>query len=266
MIRSLILGAATLVFAAPAFAHAGFIVPITDSRDDAGKIRFHATFSDDFPQMEIGLTSDAWIIIMPDGERAEFGRLAERPDRTILEATVEKDGLYRFSSGERLGRKGEVALIDGAYFLLGRDGLGKETLPDAADVLSSQTATVSDLYMAFGEGPHEFLESEFGRLAVQPVKSPAKLRVGDRFEADVLFDGAPLCDYDVTLFSPGSSRDEGEPDTVLTTNESGRLSFAASAPGEHLLMVRHIAPSPDGAQTDVRSYTTTLTLLVEAEQ
>ncbi|WP_018146732.1 DUF4198 domain-containing protein [Henriciella marina] len=266
MIRSLILGAATLVFAAPAFAHAGFIVPITDSPDDAGKILFHATFSDDFPQMEIGLTSDAWIIIMPDGETAEFGRLAERPDRTILEATVEKGGLYRFSSGERLGRKGEVALIDGAYFLLGRDGLDKETLPDRADVLSSQTATVSDLYIALGEGPHASLESEIGRLAIRPGANPADLRVEERFEADLLFDGAPLAGYDVTLFSPGSSRDEGEPDTALKTDEGGRLAFTASAPGEYLLMVRHIALSPEGAETDVRSYTTTLTLLVEAAE
>lgn len=264
MIRSLLLGAATLFVAAPAFAHAGFIVPINDSPDDAGKILFHATFSDDFPQMEIGLTSDAWIIVTPDGEKAAFGRLAELSNRTILEATLEKSGLYRFSSGERLGRKGEVARIDGAYFLLGRDGLDKDTLPDGADVLTSQTATVSDLYMAFGEGPYASLESEVGRLAVRPVKGPSELAVGARFEADVVFDGTPLADYDVTLFSPGSSREEGEPDTALTTDESGRLEFTASAPGEHLIMVRHIAPSPDGAQTDVRSYTSTLTLLIEA--
>ncbi|RIJ26021.1 DUF4198 domain-containing protein [Henriciella barbarensis] len=266
MIRSLLIGAATLFVAAPALAHAGFIVPITESPDEEGRIFFHATFSDDFPQMEIGLTSDAWTIVTPAGEVGEFGRLAERPDRTILEATLEESGLYRFSSGERLGRTGEVARIAGTYFLLGGDGLDKETLPEEADVLTSQTATVSDLYLAFGKGPHASLESEIGRLAIRPGANPADIRVGERFGADVLFDGAPLAGYDVTLFSPGSSREEGEPDTALKTDESGRLAFTASAPGEHLLMVRHIAPSPDRAETDVRSYTTTLTLLVEAAE
>ena len=145
MIRSLLSGAAALLAVAPAFAHAGFLVPVTEGTDADGKVLLHATFSDAFPQMEIGLTSEAWVIVTPEGERKDFDRMAERPDRTLLQATLEEEGVYRLSSGERLGRKGEVARIEGEYFLLGRDGLTKESLPDGAEVLTSQTATVSDM-------------------------------------------------------------------------------------------------------------------------
>lgn len=263
MIRSLLLGAAALFVAAPAFAHAGFLVPINEAPDANGEVLLNATFSDAFPAMEIGLKSEAWVIVTPDGDRKDFDRMAERPDRTILQATLDENGLYRLSSGERLGRKGEVARIGDGYFLLGGDGLTKETLPDGAEILTSQTATVSDIYLGRGDGPSASLESEIGRLAIRPVADPAGLRAGERFEADILFNAAPLAEYDITFFSPSSSREEGEAGTSLTTDESGRVAFTPDEPGKYLLMVRHIAPAPEGAETDVRSYTTTLTLLVE---
>ena len=262
MIRSLLSGAAALLAAAPAFAHAGFLVPVTEGPDADGKVLLHATFSDAFPQMEIGLTSEAWVIVTPEGERKDFDRMAERPDRTLLQATLEEEGVYRLSSGERLGRKGEVARIDGEYFLLGRDGLTKESLPDGAEVLTSQTATVSDIYLARGDGPAAPVENEIGRLVIHPADNPAGLRVGESFAADILFDSEPLAGYDITLFTPASGREEGEADTSLTSDKSGEVAFTPDQPGDYLLMVRHIAPAPEGAGTDVRSYTTTLTLQV----
>ena len=266
MIRSLLLGAAALFVAAPAFAHAGFLVPINEAPDANGEVLLNATFSDAFPVTEIGLKSEAWVIVTPDGDRQSFDRMAERPDRTILQATLAESGLYRLSSGERLGRKGEVARIDDGYFLLGRDGLTKETLPDGAEILTSQTATVSDIYLARDDGPSASLGSEIGALAIRPVADPAGLRAGERFTADVRFNAAPLAEYDITVFSPSSSREEGEAGTSLTTDESGRVAFTPDEPGEYLLMVRHIAPSPERAETDVRSYTTTLTLFVEVAE
>lgn len=262
MIRSLLSGAAALLAVAPAFAHAGFLVPVADGPDADGKVLLHATFSDAFPQMEIGLTSEAWVIVTPEGGRKDFDRVAERPDRTLLQATLEEEGVYRLSSGERLGRKGEVARIDGDYVLLGRDGLTKESLPDGAEVLTSQTATVSDIYLARGDGPAASLESGIGRLAIRPADNPTDLRVGQAFAADILFESEPLAGYGITLFTPASSRKEGKADTRLISDESGQVAFTPDQPGEYLLMVRHIAPAPEGAGTDVRSYTTTLTLLV----
>ena len=85
MIRSLLSGAAALLAVAPAFAHAGFLVPVTDGPDADGKVLLHATFSDAFPQMEIGLTSEAWVIVTPEGERKDFDRMAERPAASLEE-------------------------------------------------------------------------------------------------------------------------------------------------------------------------------------
>jgi uncharacterized GH25 family protein len=265
MLRSLLLATATLLTAAPAFAHAGFLVPIAEP-DEAGEVLLYATFSDTFPATEIGLASETWVIVTPAGDEADFERAVERAQHTILQATLSKPGIYRLSSGERLGRKGEVARIGDDYVLLGRDGMSRETLPAGAEILTSQTATVSDIYLSREEGAGAALDSSIGRLEIAPAVDPTDLQPGGRFSADILFDDMPLGQTDITLFSPGESREEGEPETTLVTNEDGRVSFVPPGLGEYLLMVRRIAPAPEGAETDVRSYTTTLTLLVgEAE-
>ena len=46
------------------------------------------------------------------------------------------------------------------------------------------------------------------------------------------------------------------------TDANGRLNLSFSEPGVYLLMTRHRATAPEGSDTDVRSYTTSLTFEV----
>ncbi len=263
--RGPVTGALALLFfsAAPAFAHSGFLVPILDESDTSGEVLLNATFSDAFPEMDIALRSDVWTIITPSGEHVEFERVVSTSTRTVLSACLSESGTYRLSSGERLGRMGEVALIDGQFVRLGSDGLSKDKLPEGASILTSQTATVSDIYISRGPATAGALESRIGTLAIMPSGDPAEFSIGDTFSATIAFGEAGLAGVPVTVFVPGGSREEGHPETTLLTDAQGRVSFTCQVEGAHLLMVRHIAFAPEGAGTDVRSHTTTLTLMCD---
>ncbi|WP_300392243.1 DUF4198 domain-containing protein [Henriciella sp.] len=249
--------------ALPAAAHAGFLMPVSDDTDTSGEIILMASFSDRFPVEEIALKTDSWTIITPDGEELAFDRIAETRTRSILQATLQAEGTYRVSTGERLGRSGKVAKVGNAYIRLDADGLAGAGLADDTEVLTSQTATVSDLYLTRGAPSDEVLDTRIGRLALVPGANPSTLAAGDRLAVTVLFDGTPLAEAPASLFTPSNSGQEDAADTSLMTDTSGALTLDLTEPGPHLLMIRHIAPSPEGAATDVRSYTTVLTLMVE---
>lgn len=261
-IRQFVAGAAVALIsaAAPAFAHAGFLVPLLDESDTSGKVLLNATFSDTFPEAEIALRSDVWTIITPTGEPKAFDKTVSDASRTVLRAYLLEEGTYRLSSGERLGRTGEVARIDGAFIRLGSDGVAKADLPKGAEIMTSQTATVSDIYLSRGTPGAGMPDSRIGRLAIVPVSDPSVFAPGDRLTFTIEFDDEPLSDMPVTAFVPGGSREEGAPDTTLLSDANGQVSLSCETKGAHLLMVRHLSLAPEGAETDVRSYTTTLTL------
>ena len=264
-LRSLVAGAVAvcLPVAAPALAHAGFLVPVLDASDTTGEVILYASFSDDFPETDIALRSQDWTLIPPSGAPQAFDKIASSRTRTALQAFLEDEGTYRLSSGERLGRKGQAARIEGELFRLGGDGLDADNLPDGAQILTAQTATVSDLYITRGEPTPSTWSSRIGRLAIMPLSNPTGLAPGDGMDLAIRFDAQPMADMPVTVFVPAGSREEGVAETTYRTDDNGEIRLACDTAGAHLAMVRHLAMAPQGAQTDVRSYTTTLTVICE---
>ena len=249
--------------AMPAAAHAGFLWPVIDRAEEDGTVRMMASFSDAFPQAEIALKSDQWTVVEPDGTTRAFETVASSTSRTFVETSLPATGTYRLSTGERLGRTGQVALIDDTYHLLGRDGLNADSLPDGTPVLTSQTATVSDFYISRGEISETVLDTRIGRLHIAPIQNPTNLVVGEPFEVQILFEDQAITDQRVIWFAPGGSREEEDPETQLQTDEDGKVTVTPQTAGAHLLMVRRIAQAPEGADTDVRSYTTVLSFEVK---
>jgi hypothetical protein len=261
-LRSLIPGAAAILLsAAPAAAHAGFLVPVLDASDTSGEVILNASFSDDFPDPDIALHAQDWTIVGPSGERFAFDDIGANGTLTALRVNLESEGTYRLSSGERLGRTGKVARIDGELMRLGGDGMARADLPDGTDILTSQTATVSDIYITRQSATPEVLRSRIGRLAIVPLSDPTAFAPGGAVRFAVRFDGEAMAGQSVSAFVPGGSREEGVPSTTLLTDAMGVSSLACKSEGAHLLMVRHLAAAPEGALTDVRSYSTTLTLI-----
>lgn len=242
--------------ACSAAAHVGFIIPDRFVYPDCGRIGAIASFSDRFPSPEIALVSDSFSLIAPDGGALSFDKVASDHALTRLEGALSSPGAYRLTSGERLGRKGRVAWLDGRYVRL--DDTDKSTgVPEGAEILSSQTETVSEVYISCG-GKTEFPDSRpSGRLTITPDQ--LQVRAGAPARFTIRFDGAPLATpeaYLLSAYGAYSSEEDGRP---VVAGADGVVEFHDLAPGIHALLVRHIAPAPEGADTDVRSYSTALT-------
>jgi Domain of unknown function (DUF4198) len=179
----------------------------------------------------------------------------------MLEHTINQSGTTRITTGERLGRKGEYVLLDGQYHLVNSNDAAPIDIPDGTPILSSQTATVSDAYVTAGLPDWGAIRTHVGRLAMEPALHPNAVSVGVPFVGRVSFDGQPVSGGSVILTSE-AQRLHQEGGVAVPIDGSGVFTVNWDHPGVHVLMVRLQAPAPDGAGTDIRSYTTSLTLSV----
>ena len=109
----------------------------TTATDDL--VTTQSSFTESFSNPAIGVKSEAWTVIAPDGARSTFKTKVELTQLTALEADTRTNGTYRLSTGERLGRIGQQVLVDGAWQPVAP---GREILP-GAQTRQSQTATVA---------------------------------------------------------------------------------------------------------------------------
>ena len=137
-------------------------------------------------------------------------------------------------------------------------------IPEGTPILTSQTATVSDAYVTAGLPDWGAIRTRVGRLAMEPALHPNAVSVGVPFIGRVSFDGQPVSGGSVILTSE-ARRLHREGGIVVPIDGSGVFTVNWDHPGVHVLMVRLQAPAPDGAGTDIRSYTTSLTLNVALE-
>ena len=249
------LAAIAMTAALPAAAHTGFILPDSFDYKSCSGLGAIATFSDYFPAPEIVLTVPEFHLTGPDGPRA-FDRVSADHAMSRLEASLEVPGTYRISTGERLGRKGKVALVDGAYVRLE----GSESPPAGARVLTSQTATVSDAYFSCGGVTSAIDTSPPGQLGVTPLTEEDAPEGTRAFR--VTFDGAGFAPDEAYLIPAYASFAGAHDGQRVTVPKDGILRFERLVPGVYVLLVRHIAPAPHGAETDVRSHSTTVTFAV----
>lgn len=232
---SLLLGA----FAPPAAGHVGFILPDAFSYDTCSAAGAIASFSDHLPAPEIALISDGFALITPDGESKPVDRASTDHAMTRLEASLGRPGTSRWTSGERLGRTGKVAVVDGAYVRLDAEADTGPAPAGGAPILSSQTATVSEAYFSCGAEAGLPDLRPAGRLAITP-EQVALLTAHGRYAGE---------------------HEDGRP---APATPDGMIRREPLAPGIYTLLVRHITPAPEGAATDLRSYATALTFEVRA--
>ena len=257
--KPFLVGAAALVAALPASAHVGFVLPDSFAYKSCSGFGAIASFSDYFPSPEIVLSAE-FRLVGPQGQAIPLDRVTADHAMTRLEASLDTPGTYRITSGERLGRKGKVALVDGAYVRLGGEDMDPERLPVGASVLTSQTATVSEAYFSCGETNTAADTSPAGQLAVTPEQNVDSFGQSRTFR--VTFGGAPLAPRDGGLRPAYSSLAGVHAGEARIVAPAGELRLEDPAPGVYALLVRHIAPAPEGAETDVRSYSTAVTFAV----
>lgn len=251
----------TLVLTSAAFADTAYVKPSTFSPKQDQTITAEVSFSDDCCEPRYAVRTDTYTIINPDGSETAPDRIEPFATTTILEHTVSQQGTTRISTGERLGRKGEYVLLKGQYHLVNSPDAEPVHIPVGTPILSSQTATVTDAYVTVGAPNWKAVRAPVGRLVITPASHPNMVITGMPFKARVTIDGVPVSKARVVLTNE-MQRLSGEGETNFETDEDGVLSVILQDPGLTLLMVRLQAPSPEGSETDIRSYTTALTISV----
>ena len=263
MMRGLLMWAALSGFGSGAIADTAYIEPSTFTPRADQTITVETSFNDYCCVPKYPVRSNSFAVIHPDGQSVAPDRVELFANSTIIEQKITEQGTTRITTGERLGRKGgEYVLLDGAYYLVNSDDADPIEVPDGTPILSSQTATVSDTYVTIGEPNWESVRQPIGRLQILPQQHPSSLETGDTFDIVITFDGTPLASQDLVLTRSGQKDRSGDEGFVFQSDEVGQVAIPLFQSGTHLIMTRMQAPAPDGAETDIRSYTTSLTFSV----
>ncbi|MCJ2188828.1 DUF4198 domain-containing protein [Novosphingobium beihaiensis] len=253
------LAALTVGFAAPVQAHTAFMLPNVFAANLESQVTIESSFSEDFFNPEIAVDGGDFHVILPDGSRAEFETVTRHRQVTILESAMKDEGTYRFTSGVRLGRKGKLALKDGKWLPVRGDAIPA----GASTVRTSQTETVSDVYVSKKAPTRAPVDVMIGRLALHPITHPSDVYLDGPFAFEVLFDGKPLAGQTISVDRGGARYDTVKYHKDITSDAAGKAVLRFDRPGVYIVMTRHRADAPAGAGTDLRSYTTSLTFEVQ---
>ncbi len=242
-----------------AHADTSYLRPNWFTTANGDLVTAQSSFTEDFSNPSVGVKSDAWTVIGPDGASAAFKTKSELTQLTVLEADTKASGTYRLSTGERLGRVGPQVLVDGVWqpFAPGRD------LPAGAQTRQSQTATVADVYVTRGAPTNAPVEARIGTLELKPDRHPNDVYLDTGFSFRVLLNGKPVANQQVEVWREGGNYEEPQYRKQHNSAADGSVKLTFDKPGVYLIWTRLSGDAPAGAATPVRSYTTSLTLEVQ---
>lgn len=254
-----LLGLALILGGGSARADTSYLRPNWFTTATSDVVTVQSSFTEDFSNPSVGVKSDAWTVVGPDGAVAGFKGKAELTQLTALEATTPASGTYRLSTGERLGRVGPQVLIDGVWqpFAPGRE------IPAGAQTRQSQTATIADVYVTRGAPTKAPIATRIGALELKPVTHPNDVYLDTGFAFRVLLNGKPVANQTVDVWREGGAYEEPAFRKTAISGADGSINLTFDKPGVYLIWTRLSADAPAGAATPVRSYTTSLTLEVQ---
>ena len=251
--------AAAIMGAGGATAHTSYLLPSVFSTAAGNVVTIEAGFAErQFFRPEVAVTSEDFHLLRPDGKRDTYDRTETFKQVTILESDLTEPGTYRFTTGERLGRVG-AQVQEGAAWRPLEPG---KTAPAGAKTRTSQTVTVAEAYVTKGAPTRPAVDAPAGRLAIRADAHPNEIFLEKPLTLSFAFDGAPLAGGDIELDREGGSFEEPKYHKEFKSGADGKLKLTFDRPGTYLVMIRHLAPAPQGSGTDMRSYTTSLTFEV----
>lgn len=101
------------------------------------------------------------------------------------------------------------------------------------------------------------------KLEIVPLVNPAKVKVGQDFPIQVLYEGKPLANADVKGIVEGNKYiDQGNHDFLGTTDKNGKITMAPIKGGNWILMVEVKNDFPDKSVCDEEAGDATLTFFI----
>lgn len=242
-------------------AHMPYVLPTQFDLNKADHVTVESSFAEEAFVPEVAMRDAAFHLIGPDGARLPTGPVTYLRDLSIFEADTKGDGTYRISTGQRAGRKGKM-VRQGDIWVMGGEAPAPQAGPakpaSTPETVEVQSMTLADAYVTRGAPTTAALTPRGEALEVQPVTHPNGITAGSDAAFVLLFNGKPLAGVDVTLFRAAGVYDGRKVAGQVKSDAAGRFILKPGDAGTYLLLVRHRAQSPTGAQTPWRSYSYTL--------
>jgi uncharacterized GH25 family protein len=232
-----------------------YVLPTLFDLGKGDHVTVQSAFAEDAFMPEVAMRDAPFNLVGPDGKDLPTGPITHLRDLSIFEADTRADGTYRVTSGQRSGRKGKMAKIDGKWAMRGEGG----DLPANAEQVEVQSMTLAEAYVTRGKPTEAALKPTGKALEIQAVTHPNGISAGSDAAFVLLFDGKPLADTEITLFRAAGYYDGRKIAAQAKSDASGRFSVKPEDAGTYLILVRHRSAAPAGAETPYRSYTYTLT-------
>jgi hypothetical protein len=270
---SVLVVAAGAFLGPPALAHTPYLLPNTFDAERTRVTIEAAQTEDDYFNPDIGLQVPAYVEILPSGQQAELKPAATLKDLAVAEAPLADPGTYRFSTGQFVMRKAELAFVGGKWMYV-RDrirpgGDGPPNLILAGDVpadakkMTTESEMVAETYVSKGAPTKAALAATGRGFELRPVDHPNALYVDQGFAFALTVDGKPFPGAQISLYRSGNVYDDKRIAQTLRTDAKGAARIRFEQPGIYLITTHY--PAGDivpGEAPPLQTYTYSLTFEV----
>ncbi len=243
----------------PSAAHMPYVLPSVLDAAGRDRVTLQASFTEDAFRPEIAMQDAPFEITGPDGKTVKLAAPTLTTDQAIVEAALPADGVYRLSSGQRIGRLSKMYRTGEAWTIVGEG----RTPPAGATAVDVRSTTLADAYVVRGKpgasGASGALAARGKALEIHPLGDPSSYAPGTAAAFEILYEGKPLTGEPVTLFREAGFYDGRKQVATVNSDEAGKVTLTPSDPGRYLILVRHRAATPRAADA-YSSFTVTLAL------
>lgn len=237
-----------------ALAHMPYLLPAQFGVGSRTQVTLEASFTEEAFRPEVAMRDAPFEITAPDGRTTRLSPATLAGDRTIAEAALPVDGIYRLSSGQRTGRSGKMYRKGDEWVMVGEGA----TPPPGVEPVDVRSVTLADAYVLRGRpGSPGALAPRGKALEIQPLGDPTALAPGSAARFAILYDGKPLPGQQVTLFREAGLYDGRKQAGTATSDGAGIVTLTPPDSGRYLLLVRYRTATPHAAG-GYASFTTTL--------
>lgn len=249
-----VIATALALLSGPAAAHMPYVLPSVFDATGRDRVTLQASFTEDAFRPEIAMKDAPFEITGPDGKTVKLAAPTLTADQAIVEAALPVDGVYRVSSGQRIGRLSKMYRSGESWTIVGE---GK-TPPAGAIPVDVRSTTLADAYVVRGKpGASGALAARGKALEIHPLGDPSSYAPGAAAAFEILYEGKPLAGEPVTLFREAGFYDGRKQVAAATSDKAGKVMLTPSDAGRYLMLVRHRAATP-GTADAYASFTATL--------
>ena len=244
--------------AGPAAAHMPYVLPSVFDASGRSGVTVEASFTEDAFRPEIAMQDAPFEITDPAGRTTRLAPPVLAKDATLADAPLPADGVYRISSGQRLGRMGKMYRAGGHWIVVGEG----TAVPPGATLADVRSTTLADAYVVRGKpGASGALAPRGKALELHPLGDPTGYAPGAPAAFELLYDGRPVAGEEVTLFRETGFYDGRKQAAAVRTDAAGRVSLTPPDAGRYLILARH---RPDAAAPGQPMMSYTVTVAFEA--